>query len=285
MLSILLPTDFSDNSWNAIKYATQLFKDDKCTFHVFNAYTPVIYHVEYIMMYPAQFGLGDAARETSLAGLDKLIDRIIVENKSNPNHKFEAIARFDTLVSGVKELIDERHIDIVIMGTKGATGAEEVLFGSNTVQVFKNIKCPTLAIPSNFEYESPIEILFPTDFKIDYQKTAIDMLLDIAIKHHSRIHTMHVFTGYSLTEAQEKHKLELENLFKSIANLYHDVESMEITEAINQFQIQHKINMLAMINNKHSFFENVFFQNPINQIGFHLNIPFLVIPSKTHKTS
>ncbi|WP_373282945.1 universal stress protein [Aquaticitalea lipolytica] len=34
MKNILLPTDFSDNSWNAIKYALQLFKDEKCTFHL-----------------------------------------------------------------------------------------------------------------------------------------------------------------------------------------------------------------------------------------------------------
>jgi hypothetical protein len=130
-----------------------------------------------------------------------------------------------------------------------------------------------------------MEILFPTDFKIDYQKTDLDMLLDIAVTHYSRIHSLHVSTGYSLTEAQEIRKSELENFFKSTAYLFHDFESMEITDAINQFQVKHKINMLVMINNKHSFFENVFFQNTINQIGFHLNIPFLVIPSKTLKAS
>jgi nucleotide-binding universal stress UspA family protein len=224
-------------------------------------------------------------RETSLQNLNNFINRIATELKSNPNHKFETIARFDTLISGIKELIEECHIDLVVMGTKGTTGAEEILFGSNTVQVFKNIKCPTLAIPSNFEYESPMEILFPTDFKIDYQKTALDVLLDMAVTHHSRINALHVSTGYSLTEAQENRKLELEEFFKSTAYLYHDFESMEIQDAISQFQVKHKINMLAMINNKHSFFENVFFQNTINQIGFHLNVPFLVIPSKTSKES
>lgn len=285
MKHILLPTDFSDNSWNAIKYAVQLYKDDECTFYIFNAYTPIIYHVEYVLMYPAQFGLADATREASLQNLNNLVDRVAKEFETNPNHKFETIARFDTLVSGMKELIDEHHIDLVIMGTKGATGAEEILFGSNTVQIFKNIKCPTLAVPSNFEYESPREILFPTDFKIDYKKTTLDVLLDLAVNHHSRVNTLHVSTGYSLTEAQENRKLELEEFFKGTAYLYHDFESMEITDAINHFQIKHKINMLAMINNKHSFFENLFFQNPINQIGFHLNIPFLVIPSKTPKES
>ena len=54
---------------------------------------------------------------------------------------------------------------------------------------------------------------------------------------------------------------------------------MNVDEAINKFQISTKTNMLVMINNKHSFFENLFFQSKLKQIGFHLNIPFLVIPS------
>ncbi|PKQ45127.1 adenine nucleotide alpha hydrolase family protein [Confluentibacter flavum] len=145
------------------------------------------------------------------------------------------------------------------------------------------MKCPILAIPSDFEYESPFEILFPTDLDVDYQKTSLDFLVDIAVTHHSRIHVMHVSTGYAFTEEQENHKMILEDMFKSTAYLFHDFESMEIADAINKFQFKHKINMLAMINNKHSFFENLFFKNTINQIGFHLNIPFLVIPSKTYR--
>ena len=49
MKNILLPTDFSENSWNAIKYALQLFKTETCKFYLLNAYTPIIYDVEYVL--------------------------------------------------------------------------------------------------------------------------------------------------------------------------------------------------------------------------------------------
>jgi hypothetical protein len=166
------------------------------------------------------------------------------------------------------------------MGTKGATGAKEILFGSNTVNVFKEIKCPILAIPSNFDYEHPREILFPTDLEVNYKDFEISLLKNLAEQNHSRINAMHVSTGYDLTDKQNSNKLELESMFKNVAFLYHDIKSKDITEGINQFQVKHKINLLAMINNKHSFFENLFFRSNINQIGFHLNIPFLVFPSK-----
>ncbi|WP_178984192.1 universal stress protein [Winogradskyella helgolandensis] len=279
MLSILLPTDFSENSRNAIDYTVQLLKDEECTFYLFNAYTPVIYNVEYVLGYPAQFGLGDAVRTTSQNNLNSIASTLN-ETYNNPNHKFETVARFNTLVSGVKEFVEEHKIDFVVMGTKGATGAKEVLFGSNTVHVFKEVKCPVLAVPSNFSYEAPHEILFPTDLDVEYKESSLKILKELVASNHARLNVLHVSTGYELNEKQVLNKQRLELLFKSSAFLFHQFESMEITNAINQFQIKQKINLLVMINNKHSFFENLFFKNTINQIGFTLNVPFLVIPSE-----
>ncbi|WP_299124350.1 universal stress protein [uncultured Winogradskyella sp.] len=279
MKHILLPTDFSENSWNAITYAIKLFKNEKCVFHLLNTYTPVIYHVEYVLGYPAQFGLGDAVRNTSQENLKELVERISIEFPNNPNHKFETLARFDTLISGIKEFLNKHKTHIIVMGTKGATGAKEVLFGSNTVNVFNEIKYPVLAIPSDFEYENPLEILFPTDLEANYKDTQLSLLKEIAKSHNSRINAMHVSTGYELTEEQISKKQELETLFKDNSYLFHDLRSMNVDEAINEFQIKTKTNMLVMINNKHSFFENLFFQSKVKQIGFHLHIPFLVIPS------
>jgi nucleotide-binding universal stress UspA family protein len=279
MKQILLPTDFSENSWNAISYALQLFKEEECTFHLLNAYTPVIYNVEYVLGYPAQFGLGDAVRETAQENLKDIIS-IINDEYNNPNHRFEAYARFDTLISGIREFISEHDIDLIVMGTKGATGAKEVLFGSNTVHVFKNGKYPVLAILSNFSFEAPHEILFPTDLDVIYKHSSLKILKEIVESNEARLNALHVSTGYVLTEKQERNKDKLESMFSKSAFLFHDVKSSEIPEAINEFQIRHKINLLVMINNKRSFFENLFFKKTINQIGFHLNVPFLVMPSE-----
>jgi len=90
---------------------------------------------------------------------------------------------------------------------------------------------------------------------------------------------MHVSDTHTLNERQKSNLQELEDIFKGNAFLFHEVKSMNITEAIDEFQIKNKINLLVMLNNKHSFFENVFFKNTIHQIGFHIKIPFLVMPS------
>ncbi|MFH4964026.1 universal stress protein [Gaetbulibacter sp. M235] len=283
MKKILLPTDFSENSWNAIKYALQLFKNETCKFYILNTYTPVVYDVEFVLVSPAQFGMVDAIKETALKHLKDLEERIKREY-SNPKHSFKTMLQFNTLISEMEEIVEDQAIDYVVMGTQGATGAKEVLFGSNTVHVFNKIKCPVIAIPENFKFEPLHEILFPTDYEINYTKKLLKPLIYLTSLYISRVNVLNVSFGYELTEEQEKNKKALETFLDKTANLFHSVSNETVQEAITTFQQRARINLLVMINNKHSFFENLFFKSTINQIGFHLNIPFLLIPTKTIKS-
>ena len=279
MKNILLPTDFSENSWNAIKYALQLFKNETCNFYLINTYTPAVYHVEYVVEESEQFGTIDRVKEKAVKQLNEIKTRIKKEFK-NPKHSIKSSAAFNTLVSEIKNIVENKHIDYVVMGTKGATGLKEILFGSNTVQVFKNIKCPILAIPDGFKFEKPHEVLFPTDYQIYYKEYHLKPILDIISLYKTRVNILHISYGYDLSEEQENNKSILEKYLKNTSHLFHSVSNQTVEEGITNFQLKARINLLVMINNKHSFFENLFFKNTINQIGFHLNIPFLVISSK-----
>ena len=279
MKKILLPTDFSENSWNAIKYALQLFKDQECNFVLLNTYTPIIYQVEFMQSSSAQLGIIDTMKKVSQNGLDELQEKINSEF-NNPKHTFSQISAFNSLTYEIDDLYSNNIMDIIIMGTQGASGVAGVLFGSNTIHVIKNSKCPVMAIPSDFSFETPHEILFPTDYEIEYQEAHLKPIIEIAQKHISRVNILHVFIGNGLTSAQEKNKSILETSMKKVAHLFHDVKNQNVPEAITNFQLRARINLLIMINNKRSFFENLFFKSTIIQRGFNLNIPLMVIPSK-----
>mgnify|MGYP003630332473 CR=1 FL=1 len=276
MTRILLPTDFSENSLSAIDYALKLYKDIKCTFYLLNSYMPPVYHTEYLMGSPAQIGLGDIVQENSMNNLENLKNKLVAKF-NNPLHTFIIHSALNVLSSEVSRTVEAEGIDIIVMGTQGATGAKEILFGTNTVHVIKNAKCPVLVVPSGFEYEVPKQILFPNDFEIELNKTSLSQLLKIVNIHISQVNVMHVFTGDELTIVQEKHKKNLENVL-AINALFHEVASNEIITAINNFQIKQKINLLVMVQNKHTFFERLFIEPVIKKIGFHVTIPFMVIP-------
>jgi len=278
MKKILLPTDFSENAYNAIQYAVQLFSGEECAFYLLNTYTPILYDNEYLIYSSTQPTLTEIYKNNSLKGLNRVL-RKIKKNFPDEKHEYHKISSFNMLTDEMKEQVKEKEIDLVVMGTQGATGADEILFGTHTVQAIKKTKCPLLAIPSHFEYKPPKNILFPTDYESDLPKL-LDILKDIATNATSNIHILHVYFGAALSDEQEKRKKALAQAFKNNTHHFYSIEEKSVPQAIYDFQEDNPVDMLVMINNKHSFFENLLFRPVINEIGFHVKVPFLVIPSE-----
>jgi nucleotide-binding universal stress UspA family protein len=276
MKKVILPTDFSYNAYNAISYAMNLLKDEEATFYLLNTYTPAIYQTEYLLHSPGQIGLGDIYQSESINQLEELQKQLQKEFK-NPKHTILTHSAFNILVDEVSSMVANEEADMVIMGTQGATGAKEIFLGTHTVHVIKKATCPVIAIPSDFDYEKPLEILFPTDYEVAYTEEQLKALLDLAELHKSRIQVIHISSGYDLTEVQSENKAKLEKILGKIPYLFHDLPSQEIITGINNFQLKNKMNMLVMIQNKHTFLESLFIEPVIKKIGFHVSIPFLVI--------
>lgn len=277
MKRIILPTDFSENAENAIRYAIQLYMGEECTFYLLHTYTPAIYRAEYLLHSPGQIGLGDAYQVSAMERLGELRDRLEHDFK-NPGHHFMLHAAFNTLVNEIVETVEREKIDLVIMGTQGATGAKEILLGTNTVNLIEKANCPVIAVPSDFAYEPPKEILFPTDYEIAYGEGGLKVLLHLAKMHTSQVEVIHISSGYDLSEAQSTNKKRLGSVLGSIPHSFHDMPDQEVIEGINNFRSEKRMDLLVMIKNKHTFLERLFIDPVIKRAAFHLDIPFLVFP-------
>ena len=73
-------------------------------------------------------------------------------------------------------------------------------------------------------------------------------------------------------------KEKLDAILGKIAHLHHDLPNQSVIAAINSFQMKKRMNLLVMIQNKHSFFERLFIEPVIKKISFHVTLPFMVIP-------
>ena len=88
---------------------------------------------------------------------------------------------------------------------------------------------------------------------------------------------MHVRAGYELNPSQEKNKAQLGQVLENKGQ-FHEVPDNGIITAINEFQVKSKSNFLVMVQNKHTFIERLFIEPVIKKIGFHVTIPFMVLP-------
>lgn len=278
MKRILLPTDFSENAYNAIVYAVRLLKEDVCEFFLLHTYTPRLVSAGSMLDSYSALTMQQIARDNAQNTLDALEEKLQQEFP-NPNHTFNSIVSFNMLISEMKNTVEEHTIDFVVMGTQGATGAKEIFLGTHTMYAIKKMKVPVLAVPAGFVFEEPKEILFPTDYKVNRQNKYLPMLRDVCKTHISRLHILNAYYGTPLTEEQTENKDFLDTYFMDTAHLFHMAEGTDVVGAVEQFQIKTKINFMVMFHNKHNFLENILFKPVINQIVYHVQVPFLVIPS------
>lgn len=280
MKRILLPTDFSRNSVNAIDYSQFLFEKEMCIFYFLNA----------SQVGPS--GLSEKynkERETRLYKItvqesrQKLNDLVQVIRASNTNlkHSFESLPITDLLLNAIGRNVIDKNIDYIFMGTKGASGINEIFMGSNTVNVIKNINfCPLVTVPEAYDYDIPDEILFATDFEHFYETVELTPLIDIVKLWNSALVVVHINKEKELSEFQIKSKEMLKRKLKGITYRFQDVEmSSSISSIINHLAKQNSnIGMVSLLNRKHGFFRKLIREPVVKKVAFKSLVPFLVLP-------
>lgn len=270
---ILLPTDFSENAWSAALYAIKLYAKTPTTFYFLHAWTFVnLGSRNYIT--PNYI---DTLQDAAKVQLDALKERAQFISP-NTAHTFETIFSKDFLSESITTAIKDHDIDLIIMGTKGATGAKEFLLGSNSVSVIKKIKrCPVLLVPNNYEYETPKHIAFATDFYRPYGDE-LNAITKLAKSQKSQIEILHIRED-NLTVAQNKNLMMLARHLEAHSHNFNWIPSKGTKEQIiSTFIEKNKINLITMINYEHSLLEDLLNEPIIKKLGFHSPIPFMVIP-------
>ncbi|WP_026452427.1 universal stress protein [Aequorivita capsosiphonis] len=276
MRKILIPTDFSENSMNAAKYAAELFKHGPSEIYILHAFADEVYDAK-TRLADANFDeLKQKTLEKAEANLEKM-RKDLFSISPNPKHKVFTIAEFGMLVDSVNEWVDKENIDVVVMGTQGETDDKKITFGSNTLQVIKYVKCPVLAVPEVFGDVHPKNILFPTDYLIPYKRRELKLLGTIAKCFSSKIEFLHVSKFPNSSLRQEDNKTFLEACLSENRINFSQHSGADITKAINTCIHEKPIDMLIMVNTRHSYLENILYQSTIEKIGLHIDIPFLVL--------
>lgn len=276
MKSILLPTDFSNNSINAIHYAVELFKDERCEFYFLNVQKASSFVSDDLMtMQPST-----TIYQNLIDSAKKSIERIISEVKKKygvTNHLYHSIVDYDNFVDAINQTVKSKNISLIIMGTQGATGAEKVLFGSNTVRVMQRSSCPVLAIPNNCKFKPINDIVFTSNYHTRYKPEELKPLLDLAEKTHAKIHVIHLAEGEQLSAGQVNNMAFLDEYFTNLNHEFVNVDSANLFETVEEYIRTNDYNLLAMMSRRHSFLERLFTRHTVETFAFKVSTPYLVM--------
>lgn len=276
MLKILIPTDLSSNAHRATAYAAELFKHGPAQLVLMHAYADQVYQAQEARDEKALENAKASClqqAENALEGLKQDIFSIA----PNPKHEVRCAPEFGRLVDSVNQWVEAENFDVVVMGTKGQTADKQLTFGSNTLQVIKNVTCPVLAIPEDASLIYPKNILFTTDFLRPHRRREMKLLANLAKRFAAKIHFLYVSDFEELSSRQQKNKEFLSSLFEENQVEFHQKSGKDITAVVNEFLEAQAIDMLVMVNTRHSYLENILYQSTIEKIGLNIDIPFLVM--------
>lgn len=276
MRKVLIPTDFSENAYNALQYACQIFKYETSEFFILHAYADEVYKQEVGM----SRSLLEELKEATLQNSEKKLQQIATDIKiysPNPKHSYKTISVFGSLVDEVNEIVNQENMDIVVMGTRGKTNDRKITFGSNTLEVLKYVHCPVLGIPEGYKYQAPKKILFPTNYMVPYKKRELKLVSELTGSFRSTIYMFYIDATEELSLRQQDNCTFLkEGLLKPRLE-FETTKEKDKTIAITKYIIHNKIDMLVMVNSRRSFMETMLEKSTIDTIGLHVKIPFLIL--------
>lgn len=275
---ILLPTDFSKNAWHALMYALELYKNHACDFYILNVFSATSNVIDSLLNMEPGSELYETAKLRSENGLAKVLDMLTLLKHTNPKHHFEVISKFNNPVEAIKQFVDEKDIEIIVMGTKGETDSRTKTFGGVAVDVMEKVRnCPVIVVPEQAKHNLPKEIVFPTDYKTHFKKHELNYLIELAKNCNASVKVLHVKKEEKLKELQLNNKKLLEEYFEEIAYSFHTLSSIEIPTAINCFIESRDSDMVAFINKKHAFFGSILTNPLVKEIGYTSKVPILVM--------
>jgi nucleotide-binding universal stress UspA family protein len=277
MKQILLLTDFSENSINAIHYALNLFKEDNCNFYVLHVESSKSYLSDDLVMGGGQ-SIYDSIVKKSKNRLLELIENL-KSKFHNPKFTFQEVIDFDGLTQAINQVKTSKHIDLIVMGSNGVTGAKEIVFGSNTINVIRNVYCPTLIVPEGFSYIKPLEVLLPLDLDDTLNSNAFSELLKFTEKFSDKLHLLRMIPSDEASQELENDAEYISAFIKGLDYAYHVIEEVPMDYTVSCYTQTHPITLTALLVQKERFVDRFFTSSSTSKISNKLRVPLLVFHS------
>lgn len=278
MKNILIPTDFSENAWNALKYALRFFENEACNFYLLHVNRLANYTNGTGTYIPSQEEIDENFTKPAKKQLKEVLKHVALELPQNKNHNFYTLTDYNFFIESIRKHVDDKKIDFIVMGTKGASGLKEVVVGTNTGDVIRKVKCKTLIVPEKAIYTKIDEVAFPTDYSLTYGIQTLNPLARVIRNQKASLRVVHISPQKEdLNHNQVENKELIEDFFSELPYSFHNLTSLKIEDAIQCFVESRSIDMIVMVAKNLNYFQQILFHSRIEKISYHVEIPFLVL--------
>ncbi len=271
MKTIIVPTDFSPTATNALHYAIHLANQVKANLVLTHVYqVPVSYTDAPIVLVSVE-----ELRKSATARVQKLKEE--VEHLVGAPTKIYTEVILGTVVDELENLCNKIKPFAVVMGTKGASGVERVLFGSNTLLAIRRLTWPVICVPPGKTYGKGIKkIGFACDFEKVVNSTPAPAIKAFVKAFSAHLDVLNINPdGKAREEEMPEQSLLLQTMLSELKPAFHFIQHRDIEDGINEFAIKNELDLVITIPKKHNLIERIFKETSSKQLIYHGNVPIL----------
>lgn len=281
MKKILVPIDFSPNSLNAMHVAASIARKFNATLELLHVNLAAIYSAPLSEFVAASKYESDDQQydDTAVTELEKLKMELLAETEyASLNVQLRVEDGY--LHSCVKNVAETDGVDLVVMGTKGTSGLNEFLLGSNTEKVIRTAPCPILAVPEGVSSIDPKIVLMPTTLRDD-QAGVFKYVADWEKQYDFHVKVLYLNNVRNLptdgsAESAKNRLAEAAGLKKTDVILTH--ETFYEDNAILATADQLNADLIVMGTHQRQGLSHILFGSITEDTVNHSHIPVLAIP-------
>lgn len=272
MKKLLVPTDFSDTSKNAARFAVQMAADLQ------NAKVILIHVSDKITGGSDGSPLTEDDNDRGAILYNALLH--MKEELSPGNVQVEcATEKGSSLVDTLQRYVRHQAIDLVIMGITGATRLEQIFMGSNTLDMARESVCPVLIIPPDAKYRTIKNVVLASDFKEVDTTIPLAPLKATLDLFKPALHIVNVDHEHyvELTDEYKAERKKLEKMLEAYKPEFYFIRQYDFFDAISQFTTDHNIDLIVIVPRSQSFLTGLFKTSHTKKLAYHSHIPIVAI--------
>lgn len=277
MLKILVPTDYSPEAKNAMLYAVQFARETGSRLVFYHAMPAMIPATE--IPYENYYLDEQEEKEILSESLENLLNKHKIDHKEV---KYECrVTTATSITESIQEQGREMGVDLIIMGSHGATGWRKFLLGSNTARLLAKSKIPVLAVPAHYEFGPVYHIAYASD--LENLQDELNTIVPFAQFFHAVAEIL--YFDYAFSDS-EKLLMGAEKLIRQ--HNYNNIKltvkkgslELNLAEQILEHLRFSKTQILFMFRGEHGFIDNLVMGSNSQQVVLESGIPVLVAPKK-----
>ncbi|MBO9199812.1 MULTISPECIES: universal stress protein [Niastella] len=278
MKTLVVPTDFSSVSVNAINYAVDMAQAINAGLMLLHVYNVPVSFTEAPVAPVTTISLEEVKR-SSEERLEELKKNLVILTSGKIQIYSES--RLGDPIEELEQICKSLDPMAVIMGSHGTTGFERMIMGSTTLTAIKHIKCPVIVIPPGTTYHGIKKIGLACDFKNVVQSTPVEYIKNIVKEFGADLYVLNVQDKEDAeTDWEETPTMDtvyLDSMLEEVRPNYVQLTGKNVVDSITSFAEKNNLDLVMMIPKKHRFIDSLFHKSQSRELITHAHIPIVSI--------